>query len=409
MSISYGTTVTPTSSNIIDALIDEANNYVRFIENTSNSLRTYDLVSGSQVGGNTTVLTSPATISLISNASAFIMSSTGANGIDLIELSSMHRQNYSIPGGTGTATTAKGQQSAGDIVNKIVMATSATANTIIKMDGNTFTRTALTIPMRGCRASSIIYKSANRWLVGTDILVSPGGMIFEIDASGNVVDSMDLTRANVQGTFIVSAANSFAITFMSYIDNFVLASTSTGYTYLIDWTTKTIIGMQGFTTDSSTNTGVVLSTGGSGICLASTMTSSGSYARLVFEIDATLRPYHVTNPFYSDQVSSSSCAALGFSSHGQGFIAMRNRINFLTITPRDSSTTTITIQDPPGTDVKGKLWLIQDDGVGSSFLLLETYLQSPATYRVPTGKTIRAVVKYDDGINAKYSMSVFNT
>ena len=60
--------------------------------------------------------------------------------------------------------------------------------------------------------------------------------------------------------------------------------------------------------------------------------------------------------------------------------------------------------------MEGKKIIIVDDGVGESYI--DSVVQipdSPVVYPVPSGKRIIDISLYNDGINRKGSVSVYNT
>lgn len=411
MSLSWISTTSISSCRLVDSVFDEPNQILRFVEISANTLRNYDVNTGLQIGSNVPLLTNPYAICLISPASALIGYASQSQGFSLVELSSNFRQDYSRPSGLLSSQT-KGQQLAADPSLKIAFSASTT-NEIVKFDGNNFTRTSIPLRMRSCKASSIIFKSSGRWLVGSDDSATPGGMIFEIDSNGAIVDSMELPRKGWVGNYFYLNGHPPAITYLSYGDNILIVSCYDGDIFIIDWSTKTIID---YFLHSVQTYGTTLSNMSDGVVLTVGCFPPGSYSTTVNELDPTIgRSHYSSNPLFLNDVSNSNPNIHIQQSTGKVIITQSNggtttsRLIFATLTSRASTTTTLTVQDPPGTDIKCRLWLIQDDGVGSIKILLDTIMQSPATYRVPTGKTIRAFVKYGEGNDAKYQMSVFTT
>lgn len=408
MSITYNTTTSVTSANIRSGCTDETNNQAIIVERTSNTLRKFDLTTGAQVGGNVTLQTNPQAVCLIAPGSAIVGYST-AHGIDFVELATGYVQNYPVASAV-TPTNNLSQFMASDLTNKIAfIAEGSTSNAITRINGNNFTVTRFTnLPFRGGQILSIMYKSAFRWLVATSSGGWGQGMIFEIDENMQVVDSYQFTRNDVVGLGDGSSLFTANIGYMTYSDNILAVTDATsGELTTIDWTTKTILSKNAIT---ATNIGSApLSNTYNGVCILARENILGAN-HTVYELDFTTRTNtYAASMLFLDTTSSVVVACGINTTNGRAWVAQTGTLRFFTITPTPTTTITVTVQDPPGTNVKARLWLLQDDGVGNCKVNLDTYMQSPAAYRTPTGKTIRAVVKVGEGNNAKYQMSVFNT
>ena len=77
--------------------------------------------------------------------------------------------------------------------------------------------------------------------------------------------------------------------------------------------------------------------------------------------------------------------------------------------PRASTTRTFTVQNN-GINQVARLVLLDDTGgQGTDTVLLDTKMQSPATYTVPTGKTIIEIVRIGEGTNSLWDVSTYST
>jgi hypothetical protein len=348
---------------------------------------------------------------MLNSASAVVVSNQ--NSVDFINMSNMYRQT--VAGGAacyvgGTGTSDKQQLVAADLSAGVALANGANsvASTLVKITASPQAVSTFTIPVVGAgdNITAIILKSPGRWIVGTFY-----GNLFEIDSSGKVYDETSLSLISPEGgarqssqLYINTVHN------MSYDNNLLLVSTPTGI-FLLDWGTKTIIQSKAGIGATSTANAFQICQGASGVTLAGDMASLGSSQSFIREVDYTIKPLTVSGVAVSNGTPGAVVCVSPVSGIG-AFISTNREGRAVTITPRDSTTRTIWVQSASsgGTDQKARLTIIDDTaGVNNSFVILDTYMQSPATYRVPTGKTLMEIIKVGNGSTATWDVSRYNT
>jgi len=352
-------------------------------------------------------LSNPSGIAMITPACAVIISSSVAQ-IDFYQLSTGYIQAI-----TGTAgTSAKNQVIAGDVTTGTVMYVTNTARTLVTVSSS-FTTSSLTLRTGNtayCAPICVINKSSGRWLVGTDI-----GQIYEIDNVGNIYNTIEVNADNTQGLYASesgSALIQYAVSNLAYDNNMLLVGMGDGTTYVYEYTTGTKVYQSQFK-GTSQNNGILFSVAASGEVAAIVGGTSWSNPGIpLFELDFTVKPLKVRDAIYTgsaianpQDIGVNRNTGIGwFTGPTSGSVAT---IYFFSITGvRATSLQTFTV---PGNPIC-RLWLL-DNTSGSTVgrPLLDVSMQSPATYRVPSGKTIIAAVQVGDGESATYSGSQFNT
>lgn len=399
MSLTHLGTINLTSSTVRDGCTDEANDQVIICETTGPSVRKFSLTTQTQVGTNITCLSTPTTICMIDGSSA-IVASSAVTTVDFIELATQYRVNFS--GGQTTPSLTKGQMSAADTSAKIAFIAASNSRSITKVNGNTFTVSTITLAIgANSTVTTVIYKSSDRWLIGTSI-----GRVYEIDSSGNIKDELNITYDSPFLGVLTGSYNTPSIRYMSIDNNLLLVSINDGSLILYDWSTKTKLNQMHVGKDN----GIVLCSSSSGITLASRNYILGSpNSNQVYELDFTVQPIHLEGALFTD--SNQAIYASGINSITGRCWAIQTsveRIRVFSINSRVTTTKTITAQ-VDGTDVKSRILIIDNNSGSNAKLLLDTYMQSPGIYRVPTGKTIYEVVKYGEGANAQAHVSKYNT
>lgn len=411
MSLTYLATLTATSCTWRDACVDEANNHVVFVESTSTTLRRYNLSTQAQVGTSYTCVTNPAAVCLISSASAVVASSSSAS-FDFIELSSGYRTNITSMN-TVFASTVKQQYIASDPNLKVAFYCPSSSKELVRVDGNTFGGARLQNYRLNSNESfsSIIYKSPGRFLVGSNF-----GQVYEIDSNGVIVDQLSTLIEPTDGLGIVTGNRVTNIYYMAFSDNILAVSYSgSNSIQYYDWTTKTQIKRL---SPGGANVGNFLTNSASGVCLTGrnyiSSDATGSPQSLA-ELDLTINPGNI-NDSPALTPNASICVGGGINtSNGLCFMMQQNsttpaNMYIYQLTPRSSTTiANITIQSPNGTDVPGRLIAIQDNGSNDSKIILDTYMQGPATYRFPTGKNLKVIAEYKEGTSSRWECAEITT
>jgi len=403
MSITYDGAISVSAVTWRDGATDTTQNQVYIVESSSSTMRKYDLSTRSQVGSNINTLSTPSAITLATNLSSVIVSSA-VTTVDIIENSSGYRTN--IAGGLATGGTVKNQQIAGDTSTGICIAATNTTNTLVKVNANTQTVSQLSILGSGpsFTFTTVILKSAGRWLVGGNNSTVGNARIFEIDANGTIYDEMPLPMSPNGGTQTTS--NVSAIAGMAYDTNILTIATA-DTVFIYDWTTKAQLYVFQ-TSTSSASDALILSNAASGECLL-TCGVNTTPNNSVFELDFSVNPGQIKDSLFLTAINSVTAAGIN-TANNKGW-ALQNtatpKIHVFTITPRDTRTRTVTVQNG-GSDVKCRLiWL--DDTSSPAQLIFDTIMQSPATYRIPSNKTIVEIIKYGEGTTALWDLSRYTT
>jgi len=406
MSIIYNGSISLTSSTLQDGIADPSNNQIYFVESTLPSFRKYDMSTFGFIGS-ATCLSSPGAICLINNASS-VIASTSVTTVDFIENATNYRTNKA--GGLALAGNAKNQRIAADTASGIAFYVSSTANKLVKLVGSPQSVTQITLPgVANFLPTCVILKSTGRWLVGGRF-----GKIYEINSSGNVVDELVVPLSPNTGILSTTALGNLAIdaiSSMSYDNNMLLVGTEQAL-MLFDYSTKTLLKQMFIHQATNQPQNAVLCAAASGETVLSWSNAFGAGVEnnLIQELDFTVAPFQLRDNLHTD--STNKIVSTGFNpTTALGFALQQTseKIRIFSVVTRASTTRTFTV-NPGGIDQKFRLILIDDSGgVGNASIILDTYAQSPATYRIPTGKTILELVKVGQGTNALWDYSRYTT
>jgi hypothetical protein len=378
-------------------------NSIVFIETQTPSIRVLNASTLAFMLSSTT-LANPAGVSMINAASA-IIPSTSATTIDLIEIATGFRQNYS--GGLATFSKATGGQVvAGDPTTNIAFITSNTARTLVRFNGNNFTVSQPTLENADPNSipRSIINIGPGRWLIGTSV-----NEIFEIDQNSNILDNFSLRLATFPlGTSPDSGSFAIPVNLMSYDNNLLLIETGGG-TMLLDWSTKSILKTFQPEGNSSVPSFLFCNSSSGETILAPFPAPPAS---VIYEFDLTISPLSVRSMYYV--AGGNEIISVGMNAFGYVWCADNNNpvsLKSFTVTPRNSTTRNITVMNTTGgVNQQARLILVDDtSGAGFSNVILDTYMNSPATYRIPTGKTLMEIVKVGLGSTATWDVTRYNT
>lgn len=401
MSITFVGSISPASTTMRDGCTDEINNRIDIVESSGPSFRQFSMTSPfTQFGSNVTCLTAPAAVCLLNSASAVIRSSS-VTTTDYIELATNYRTNASSVGGA-IPVAGKGQQCAADMAQAVAFFASSTSNAITKVTATAVTSN--TVPsMSNDTVTCVILKGPDRWLLGTAF-----GAIYEINSSVSVLDSYHTNMLPQIGMARSASPAACVVKYMSFSDNLLTVTTGDGSMIIMDWSTKTIMYQNQVSIGQ--NHGLAISHSASGVFVAG-HTISTNDNKLIYETDGTVIPGQVNDILYTD--NSGTFPALGINITTATAWAIQNgteKIRIFTLAPRTSSTQTFTIQSPSGTNVLARLLLIDDTGgQGTDKIVLDTIMQSPGTYRIPSGKSLIAIAKYGEGSTAKWEAHRIST
>lgn len=379
-------------------------NAIVLVEDNTPSLRVYNASTLAFMASSTLVNTSAIAVTMVNALSALVMYSS-VTSLDLVEIATGYRQNY-VGGATPPGSRSLGgQMIAGDPSQNIALGITSTNIQLLKFNGNTFTVGLQLWAAENDTGTCIILKGPNRWLLGT-----LNGLVYEIDSFLNVIDSFNLRLV----TFPVGTnnplgnQNALRVTQMAYDTNMLILETDGTAVLVVDWSTKTII--KTWTPEAAVIQPLFFSQSSSGELL---MTADQNND-VMYEMDMTVSPLTVRGFFYTDSISP--VATIGMNASGIGWFvdqASPVKIRSFNVTPRATTTRTITVMNTSGAggvNQQARLTIIDDtSGTGTAFTILDTVMQSPGTYRVPTGRTLMEVVKVGSGVNATYDLSRYNT
>lgn len=402
MSISFDFDSSTISSTVADGVTNDATNEAIIVHyGGTDSLRRYDLTTGSQAGGSVTVTGDAVAVALVNSASAITFQDSGTTS-DVVELASGYRQVYS--GGTAVSAFDKGQLASGDITNSRVLAASNTTGSLIKFDGNTFTLSTISpIFMSGQKATTVLCKGSNRWLIGTD-----ASKVFECDHSGNLYGELTVTYNPDNGRFV--SGTPVRISGLSFANDTLLVTTRQGFLHCFNWATKEELYKTYLTDAEAASRGTVLCAAVSSTCILSHNYSVGGGNNVAIEIDFGQIPPVMRDVLNLD--STGFVVASGLGTSGKGWVLQRtvDILRIFTVTPRTTTTQASVLEDPPGTAVAGELIRIIDDGVGSSSVELSTPISAASTtFRATPGKDYIEIGSYGSGVNEKFDLREYST
>lgn len=381
-----------------DAVTDTANNRVITVH-SDNSLRAYSLSTLLQTFAATGLTSTPAGVCLINSASAAV-ANFNVTTVDYVELSSGYHQ--AVAGGFAN-TWERSQLIASDPASSIALIV-GNSRTVARVQASpqVVTNFSITTPDANCIFQCIILRTTGCWLIGTNY-----GYVYEINAFGVITDQLRIELTPSIGTTVgVSLASMPVVGSLSYADNLLTVGTDEGI-WIYDWSTKTLIKYSP-ATPGSTTANCILSNTASGVCIQSYTTPNiGSTFK---ELDIAVRPLYVRDSLWGPSNTATLCAGINtLTNVGWAIQPTASLIHAFNVVPRASTLRTFTAQ-VGGIDQRCRLCLIDDTGGASgNFVFFDTYMQSPAVYRVPTGKNIIEFKKIGDGITALWSGSSYLT
>ena len=400
MSITYTGSINTKPSTLRDANYDPTTQALFVVESTTPTVRKYNLSTLAFIAS-ATCLVNPSGITLVNSASSVIVSSS-ATTVDFIENATLYRTNT-----TGGATTfaSRSQQIAGDTTNGIAFAVGGAGKVTKITSSGTVTSTSISVigGTSGFTPHCVILKSTGRWLVA-----GSHSKVYEIDTSANVVDQLTVTLTPNTGINDSVALAEPTICSLSYDNNLLLVTTEDTL-FLYDYVTKTKLWQQPINAQGSTDQ-LLLCASASGECLLSRDLTTTTENNTIQEIDFTVAPVQVRDNLFAG--ASNPIVSLGLingTNIGYALQQTAESILVMNVTPRFTTTRTVSVQ-LNGVDQACRLiWIDDTNGTGNTQRILDTYMQSPATYRIPTGKTIIEIVKVEVGTGAQWGFGRFTT
>ena len=400
MSISFIADITVTASTLRDGYTDSSNDEVYVVNSAGPDLRVFNLTTQAQRGSTTTVLASPTGITFLNSSSSVVVSGTSAT-YDLVENASLYRQNYSS--GNTTFAIDKGQQISGNTSSAIAFASSSTAGNLIKFSSSFPTPVSTLTPswLSGGNATTIILKGSN-WLVGTT-----KGQIVEIDSNSNQIDILTLKDSSLTNTSLETPI----ISGLSLSGDTLAIMTVEGKFYVYSWSAKTKLYETIFgDSASATGRGTVLCEAASCFCVfAQNKTALNN--NVVVECDFTQSPPSFRDTLFLDATGIVPASGINTST-GRCWVIQQtaNKIRLFDVTPRTTTGLSSVIQRPAGTNVKGRLIRLIDNGVGDISVELDTAIDNASTsFPTSTGETIIEIAMNGSGVDEQYGVSTYTT
>lgn len=408
MSISYLTTASSLSYSIRDGYIDTVNDYFLFVTST-NLFKRYNLATGTQVGSDVTVTSSPQAVCLINSASAFV-ATTNATTHNFIEISSGYVQNVTFTSSSACRTTNETsgtnayQKMDVDPINQVAIYLRSAAATAICVVSSSQTGTNITVPLGPSSTNTfecIKYTRDGLFVIGTQ-----HGRIVEINRAGTVQRVINVQES---ATLLIGDDNTTtpSISFprvnaFAYGDDVLAVATTIGL-FLYQYSTFKLIKYINTFENSTYMCLSEMVSGEVGFC---STTAFESQQLTVAELDLSVRPGHYEDQLFLSQTSQ-IMSQIRVSPTGRGVAIYGTSVPsfnmaFFTVTPRGSTTRTITVTRD-GNNIPFRLITIDDTGgVGSRRIIWDTFAQSPYTYRVPLGKNLMELIKYEEGTSAQW-------
>lgn len=399
-------TIVTGSHTFFPGITNEAANEAYIIGYGTSFLHRYNLTTFVEVAS-TSMQSNSCGIALINSASAVGVSATTGNA-QFYEISSGYTQTLSA----GSTPQGNNQCIAGDTTNNTVMFISSSTRTLHRIVN--FTYTSLTINTGATNDGAmncIIAKSPGRWFLGTQ-----SGAVYEMDSSGNILGRLQVSLDNTSGAgyFENNSAVSFLpISNLAYDNNILLIGCGDGTCLVYDWPTQTKLYQYQINSNSQSR-GILFSPAASGEVVAVLDTTQSNPGRSVCEMDFTVKPLKFYDSMYTNSTNTPQAVGINTQTSVGWFTqtdaSSVTRIYFFRISGvRPTATQTFTVQ-VGGVDQKARLMLLDDSTsnlVGRP--LLDTYMQSPATYRVPSGKTLKVMVKVGEGEDAVWQVNSLTT
>lgn len=384
----------------------EAGNEALLVDSGVPCLRRYNLSTFAQTAS-TTVLNFPATVAMINSASCVVIPYSGST-VEFYDLASNTRG--AVSSGFNSTNNGVNQLSASDLTNNIIMYVGATTNIGVVRASNysvsvVTPRTSSSNRVFNC----VTFKEAGRWLVGTT-----GGGLYELDAFGNIYGQMDIQLTpKVSGLTQVdggSDLSSLDISGLFWDSGILGVSTTTGNFFLVDWGSKTIIASRQFAfTDSSFRPCLV--NAGSGIMVASLSNNTSNPGTCIEEVDMVNKAPRVRDNLYT--ASTSTIAAIGANStNGRGWAVQSSSgpIRFFDVQADRAITTRAFSVTIGGVHQQARLILLDEtSGTATGRPILDTIMQSPTTYSVPSGKNVIEIVKVGEGYTSLWQVNRYTT
>lgn len=340
----------------------------------------YDL---EQIGSNLAILSSAAGITLITAASAVIVSN-GSASVDFIDINTFNRRN--VTSGAGTVYSGGfGPQVCGNIEAGVAIATRNSNGSLMKITSAQAISSLSPTSLSGAQASCIILKNAasgplQRWLVGTN-----NGKVIEIDTSGTEYQTITLPTSPQ-----ISAPTQYTVTGMAHWDDYLLVTTSYGIGFTYKYSTSEVVKTDIYSAAAvvnPTNGPIVTSASGLAIIGSSRGTTAGASLTTNF---FTLRESVMSN-FYSNDIGTTYFTNIRINPTRGKLVATISGTVLVMLRVFDIDcgivNEPVDLQDPVGVRVPGRVIRLLDGGPGQLTVFSDTSVTAETyPYNIPAWK-----------------------
>lgn len=406
MSITFTGSINTAPSTLKDGVYDSTTDTILIVESTTPTIRKYNPNTLSFVAS-AACLSSPIGLCVLNSASAVVVSSS-ATTVDFVEIASLTRSNVAGGAAIYSAANKSGQLIAADTSLGIAFAVaSLAANPIVKIlaAGQAISKPTMNFNTNFI-GHCIILKASGRWLVGGKL-----GKIYELDSSANIVDELTVQLTPNTGqlqNYNAAALSQPIITGLSYDNNMLLVTTDVGL-FLYDYSTKTRLASLPLSSFDANGDQYLICASSSGETLFSVLTNAVTENTPIQELEFTAGPLQTKDVLFTNAVNK--IVSMNFAASGQAMALQptSEQIRIFNVIPRATTTRTVTAQISSVQQQARLIWIDDTGGVGTAKRLLDTFMQSPATYRIATGLNVIEIVMVGEGDDAVFAVSRFST
>jgi len=370
--------------------------YDEIVSIQGTNIKRWDVNTQTQAGSSISITGATDAICLIDVDHALVMSTGTATHkeVNLVTSSVTNRTSLDV-----CPFSAKTQQCAGDISNGVAIGLGFSPEKIMKFTVGT----ASLLTRRWCINSSaqrnncIIYKSANRFIVGTE-----DGRIVEIDQNADMVKMYTLpapkniwTSLGRTGTFTLPRS----VTTMHYHQGFLTVGLSDGSVWLLSHETEEVMQKWKLYTESSA--GVILSPEGGIEVFLGKASSNSSTDEVFCQLDTLRTPGRLSTVAHNS--GANACTVSGVSKSGLYPWFATSGIHLFSA----GSVRATVNQTHQITDGQGRVTIIDDSGgVGTGNVIFDCPLPSGGQTIPVTNAISRTlnVYQYQDGTHAKFQV-----
>lgn len=343
--------------------------------------RSYSALTLAPSASGSGIVANPSGIALV-NAGSAIITSSSANQVDWVQLSTGSRAGVTSGAATTMYGTAGGQVDINTSTG-YALATKSTTGSVTLINAISFTCSSMTVtPLSGQNATCVRTKDSN-FLIGTT-----DHKVHELSIAGSLIKSLTLPS-----TPAVTAPTSLRVASISYYNGYALIANTAGFIFLYDWSQSTPTLLDTFFISGwDLNNNPVLSVSASGSCIltgmkAMTQGQSQACHQIYFEKGEIC----VQDSFFNNRRS-------GYNGNCQDVVQ-----NYFGIWTSDTTTGTplrifkqsgnnkvnvpSRVQDPPLTDISARIIRIRDGGVGKCCVESDTNIGSVETQISATDNT----------------------